>query len=121
MNSDITLYHNPRCSKSRELLQKLEELGHSVIVRNYITHPLSHDELQRLLCALKGPLSSFVRIKEDAYKAEPFSLDSVEQVLAGLQKQPLLMERPLLETRGEVVVARPIERAWALLNNEQIE
>ena len=113
----MKLYHNPRCSKSREAKKLLEENNESFTVIEYLQSPLSVSEL-RDLCTLLGiSPSSLLRTKEKEYEelvkkeGEP----SDEQVLIWMSEHPALMERPILVHNNKAVVARPAKRVLELL------
>lgn len=113
----ITLYHNNRCSKSREALALLEQSGKTFSVRYYLENPLSADELKVLLAALQLPARELLRSKEDEYKilglADPAC--SEQQLIEALALHPKLMERPVLQVADKAVIARPADKMQALL------
>ena len=113
----ITLYHNTRCSKSREALALLEQSGKTFSVRYYLEQPLSADELAALLTALQLPARDLLRTKEDEYKT--LALDnpdlSEQQLIAAMVQYPRLMERPVLQVDNKAVIARPADKMLALL------
>lgn len=113
----ITLYHNNRCSKSREALALLEQSGKAFTVRYYLEQPLSVAELTALLKALQLPARDLLRSKEDEYKnlglADPAL--SEQQLISALVQHPKLMERPVLQVADKAVIARPADKMLALL------
>ena len=113
----ITLYHNNRCSKSREALALLEQSGKTFSVRYYLDQPLSAAELTALLKALQLPARDLLRSKEDEYKtlglADPAL--SEQQLISALVQHPKLMERPVLQVGDNAVIARPADKMLALL------
>lgn len=113
----ITLYHNNRCSKSREALALLEQSGKTFSVRYYLEQPLSVAELTALLKALQLPARDLLRSKEDEYKtlglADPAL--SEQQLISALIQHPKLMERPVLQVGDNAVIARPADKMLALL------
>ncbi|KOO57767.1 arsenate reductase [Rheinheimera sp. KL1] len=113
----ITLYHNNRCSKSREALALLEQSGKTFSVRYYLEQPLSVAELTALLKALQLPARDLLRSKEDEYKtlglADPAL--SEQQLISALVQHPKLMERPVLQVGDNAVIARPADKMLALL------
>jgi arsenate reductase len=104
----ITLYHNPKCSKSREALALLQESGAEFTVREYLRDPLSEEELLSLLGKLRGEMSAAVRTKEEKYRELNFSLNK-ESIAKNLASHPELLERPIAVKGGLAVVGRPIE------------
>lgn len=113
----ITLYHNNRCSKSREALALLEQSGKAFTVRYYLEQPLSVAELTALLKALQLPARDLLRTKEEEYKtlglADPAL--SEQQLISALVQHPKLMERPVLQVDDKAVIARPADKMLALL------
>lgn len=103
-----TLYHNPRCSKSREALAMLEKASLEFKVREYLKEPLNEDELGDLFAQLsEEDKSLIVRIKEQEYKDDSFELDDSNLVINHLAQKPKLMERPILSNGKKAIIARP--------------
>jgi arsenate reductase len=114
----ITLYHNPRCSKSRQALAMCEASSMNVQVHLYLNNPLSSTEIRSVLSRLQGPLNNAIRLKDPKFKSvdssslEPSKIDSV---VAFLTEHGHLMERPLLDTGLISCVGRPVELLLPLL------
>jgi len=107
----ITIYHNPRCSKSREGLELLEKTGKEYSVVKYLDTPLTKVEIKDLLQKLGIKPLELVRQKEDIWK-EHFAdkkLTSV-QIINALAKYPQLIERPIIVNGDKAVIARPVEK-----------
>jgi arsenate reductase len=114
--ANFTIYHNNRCGKSLSALAMLEEKGLSYQVRTYLTSPLSKSELRTLLRKLNIPAAELVRKNEELYKANYKGKDiSEEEWISILHENPLLIERPIIETVTKAIVARPPERLMDLL------
>lgn len=115
--TNLTLYHNPRCSKSRSALQLLEERGLNPNIVRYLETPLSAAELHELLRKLGIRARQLLRTGEDEYKAlglnDPELTD--EQLIAAMVSQPKLIERPILVAGDKAVVGRPPERILEIL------
>jgi arsenate reductase len=115
--TDLTLYHNPRCSKSRSALQLLEERGLNPNIVRYLETPLSAAELHELLRKLGIRARQLLRTGEDEYKAlglnDPELTD--EQLIAAMVSQPKLIERPILVAGDKAVVGRPPESILEIL------
>ncbi len=113
----ITLYHNNRCSKSREALALLEQSGKAFSVRYYLEQPLSGAELTTLLKALQLPARDLLRSKEDEYKTLGLSNPALseQQLIEAMVQHPKLMERPVLQVDNKAVIARPADKMLALL------
>lgn len=107
----MIIYHNPRCSKSREALALLEAEGIPHEVRLYLTEPLSKNAIRALLKKLGMKASALVRRSEPYFKAELKDRALTEaQWLEELARNPALIERPIVESGTAAVVARPAER-----------
>lgn len=112
-----TLYHNNRCSKSREALALLEQKQLPFQIRYYLDQPLSADELSALLAALGLSARQLLRSKEAEYK--DLGLDNPalteKQLIAAMVSTPKLIERPILQRDDKAVIGRPVENLLALL------
>ncbi len=111
--ADVTLYHNPRCTKSRQALQIADNAGEqfSVDVVRYLDTPPSTDELRAILDKLEDEPARLVR--RERWEELGVTADDVatpEGVVAVLTKHPALMERPLIVTADRAFIGRPTER-----------
>ena len=115
--TDLTLYHNPRCSKSRAVLELLEARGLTPNVRRYLDTPPSSDELRALLRQLGLPARQLLRSGEDEYQTLNLADASLseEQLLAAMAAHPKLIERPILIVGDRAVIGRPTEKLLELL------
>jgi len=115
--SAVTIYHNPRCSKSRNTLALLEEHGVSPKVVLYLETPPDTTELKGLLKKLGMKAGDLVRRGEDDYKTAGLDRASSDQeVLAAMVKYPKLIERPIVVKGGKAVLGRPPENVLALID-----
>ena len=112
----LTLYHNPRCSKSRQALKLLEERGCDFHVRRYLDEPLSREELAALVARLDGSVVDLVRTQESDWQALQLATPSDGDYLAALSAHPRLMQRPLLDRGDRAVIGRPPENILVLLD-----
>lgn len=109
-----TIWHNPRCSKSRETLAILQGTpGIQVEVIDYLKNPPSRDELGALYAAAGMTPRQGLRNGEDGAKALKGADD--DAILDAMANNPILIERPLVETPKGVRLARPPERAREIL------
>lgn len=108
--SEWKIYHNPRCSKSREALALLEEKGIQPTVIEYLSAPLSEMELKTLISQFGENFSQIVRTKESAYKELNFDITSKKEICHYLAKFPILLERPIVVKDQKALVARPPEQ-----------
>lgn len=115
--SQISLFHNPRCSKSRGALELLEERGIQPEVIRYLETPPSAAELKALLGKLGIGARQLLRTGEDEYKtldlANPALSD--EQLIAAMASHPKLIERPILIVGDKAVIGRPPEKVLEIL------
>ena len=116
--TDLTLYHNPRCSKSRGALELLEARGLTPTVVRYLETPLNAAQLQALLAKLGLNARQLLRTGEDEYKSLNLADASLSeaQLIAAIAAHPKLMERPILETADKAIIGRPPENVLELLS-----
>ena len=115
--SPITIYHNPRCSKSRAACALIAGRGVKAEVIDYLTAPPSRDELRRLLDKLDMRASELVRRGEAVFKENYQGRElSDEQWLDALIAQPILIERPIVVCGEKAVIGRPPEKVLELLD-----
>jgi arsenate reductase len=115
--TDLTLYHNPRCSKSRGALELLEARGLAPQVVRYLETPPSVAELRELLSKLGIGARALLRTGEDEYKELGLADASLsdEQLIAAMAAHPKLIERPILIAGNRAVIGRPPEKVLELL------
>ena len=115
--SQLTLFHNPRCSKSRGALELLEARGLSPQIVRYLETPPSAAELKDLLGKLGMTARQLLRTGEDEYRA--LGLDdsqlSEAQLIQAMVEHPKLIERPILVVGDKAVVGRPPEKVLEIL------
>jgi len=113
----ITLYHNPRCSKSRATLQLLQSNGHEPTIIEYLTTPPTEQELAQIISMLGIGPRGLMRKKEEVFKTN--ALDdpelSDEQLIAAMVANPILIERPVVVTNGRAAIGRPPESVLEIL------
>ena len=108
-----TIYHNPRCSKSRAALALLTEAAANVTVIEYLKTPPTCDNLAALLERAHLTPREALRANEPEAKSLKNATDA--QMLNAMAAHPILLERPIVETVKGVVIARPPERVHELL------
>jgi arsenate reductase len=117
MKKAVTIYHNPRCSKSRQTLALLEEKGVAPKVVEYLKAPPSAAELKRILKKLGLKAHDIVR-KGEAVYAEVGLKDrdvSDDELLALMAENPILIERPIVVAGDRAAIGRPPENVLAIL------
>lgn len=117
----FTIYHNPRCSKSRETLALLEASGTTPRVVEYLKTPPTPAELKSMLAALKLSPRDILRNKEPEYKALNLGDSSLDDnaLIEAICQHPKLLERPIVVSKNGAVVGRPPENVQALLQAQK--
>lgn len=112
----VTIWHNPRCSKSRAALAILEEHGVTPTEFRYLETPPSKSDIVTVLAALGMDVKDIVRKGEAVYKSLNLSATSTnEEVLNALVENPILIERPIIISGDRAVIGRPPENVTSLL------
>jgi len=112
----FTIYHNPRCSKSRATLELLREHGIEPRIVEYLKTPPSAAELKSLVAKLGMKPEALVRKSEEVYRQEyAGKVLSDAQWLGALAKHPILIERPIVVSGQRAVLGRPPENVTDLL------
>lgn len=112
----ILIYHYNKCSKSRQALALLEENGIDFSVRYYVDQPLNKAEISALQQKLQIPIIHMIRTDEVIYK-ELFEKTppSENDLIQALAENPVLMQRPIVETANNAVIARPPEKLLEII------
>lgn len=111
-----TIYHNPRCGKSREGLEILKNSGKKYQIREYIKEPLSEKEVSLLLDKLKITPTELIRKNEKVWKENYKGKDlSDRELISILAQNPILIERPVVEDEAAAVIGRPPSQIENLL------
>ncbi len=113
----VTLYHNPRCSKSRQTLQLLQERGIEPQVIDYLKTPPDADTLRSILAQLGIGPRDLLRRKEAEYQALGLadSALSDEELIQAMIEHPRLIERPIVITDKGAAIGRPPENVLEVL------
>jgi len=106
----MRLYHNPRCSKSRQAVKLLTDKGVSFQEHRYLEEGIMEEDLP-ILASLTG----IIRKQEKEFKELDFAINSVNDVIKALLSKPKLLERPVLIKDGEAIIGRPPEDVLQLL------
>jgi arsenate reductase len=115
--SQFTIYHNPRCSKSRNTLALLQEKGVEPDVVLYLETPPSEAEIRSLLTRLGIEAAELVRRGEEEYRQAGLGKDSTaEDYIAAMAAFPRLLERPIVVSGSRAVLGRPPENVLELLD-----
>ncbi|PHR91313.1 MAG: arsenate reductase (glutaredoxin) [Robiginitomaculum sp.] len=112
----LKIYHNPRCSKSRQTLALLEENGHAPEIITYLTDAPSASEIENLLTMLgMGSARELMRTGESVYKELDLkNVDDEAALIRAMVENPKLIERPIVVKDGKAAIGRPPESVLAL-------
>lgn len=111
----LTIYHNPRCSKSRQTLALIEEANADVIVVEYLKTPLTETKIVELLKLLAIEPIEMMRTKEAEFKEQALKGASNDALIAAMVNTPKLIERPIVESASAAIIGRPPENVLSLL------
>ena len=112
----VTIWHNPRCSKSRNAVALLEEQGVEAEVMKYLETPPSKEELVQVLKMLGITSRELMRTKEGIYKELKLKDEMNEdKLIEAMVANPKLIERPIVIKDGKAAIGRPIENILELV------
>ena len=103
-----TILYNPDCSKSRELLNLIRTTGIQFVMRNYLTHPLSEEEILNLISLLE--LENPESLMRQSFNDEPRNVgqsNKHKRIAEAIAAAPELLQRPVVITKGKAIIARP--------------
>ena len=111
----ITIYHNPRSSKSRATLALLHAHGHSPEIIEYLKSPPDSSTLRRLANKLGLPLSDMVRTGEQEFKDYNLANANDDALVAAISEHPILLQRPIVVSGDRAAIGRPPESVLGIL------
>lgn len=112
----VTIYHNPRCSKSRRTLDLLREHDIEPHIVHYLDDPPDVQTLKKIASLLGFPVGHIIRMGEQVYKELGLAADSSEEELfKAVAEHPILLERPIVINGGKAVVGRPPENVLQII------
>lgn len=113
----VTIYHNPRCSKSRETLNLLQSKNIEPTVVEYLKTPLSHEQISTLVSQLGfNSARDLMRTKEEQYKALNLKDENSEsELIDAMVNHPKLIERPIVVNNNKAALGRPPENVLSVL------
>ncbi|MCF8237219.1 MAG: arsenate reductase (glutaredoxin) [Saprospiraceae bacterium] len=115
-NNPISFFHNPRCRKSREALQLLEDAGASILIRYYLEDPPTSNELIALLARLNLSPMDLIRKEEALFKEQFRGQEHTDaEWIQIMVDHPKLIQRPIAIMGERAVVGRPPEQVLTLL------
>jgi arsenate reductase len=114
-----TIYHNSRCSKSRQTLALLEEKGVEPSIIDYQATPLEAPAIKELLTKLGLGIRDIIRTGEEAYKSEGLSNPDLteNQLIDAIVAYPKLLQRPIVTKGDKAIIGRPPENVLDLIKN----
>lgn len=114
---EIIIYHNPRCSKSRQTLELIQQRGIEPVVINYLETPPTHLQLDSILRGLDMHPRELMRKGEAEYKEQGLADESLDrdQLIEAMIAWPKLIERPIVVAGDEIAIGRPPEAIIAIL------
>ena len=113
----VTIYHNPKCSKSRQTLSLLNDQGIEPNIVEYLKTPPTKEELTKILAKLGLKPRDLIRKKEDAYaicQLDDMSF-SDDEIIDFMVKHPILIERPIVLAHGKAAIGRPPENVLEII------
>ncbi|MDF1670461.1 MAG: arsenate reductase (glutaredoxin) [Roseovarius sp.] len=112
----ITIWHNPRCSKSRQTLQLLEDRGITPTVMRYLDEPPSEADLRAMLAVLNLRPIDMMRPREAVFKEMGLSTsDDDDTLIKAMAQEPRLIERPIVQNGNRAAIGRPPEAVLDIL------
>lgn len=117
MNNKITIYHNPKCSKSRKALEMIKSKNIEPRIILYLVNKLSKTEVKKLLSKLGLTIRDILRTEEDEYKKNNLNNENLseEKLIDFLIRFPKLLKRPIVVKDNKAVVGRPPENILDVL------
>ena len=114
----VTLFHNPKCSTSRNALALIRERGIEPTVVDYLKHPPSAAELKAIARATGQPLRALLRTKQPEYLEQVLDNPSLtdDQLAAAMHATPVLIERPIVVTPKGARLGRPVVQILGVLD-----
>lgn len=121
MNRKVTIWHNSKCSTSRKILDALKTSGYEITVIDYLKTPPSPEKINHWIASGSVSVKSLLRKKESLVRDLGLDINPPlpEELAKLIQKHPVLMERPVLETETSAFVARPSDEFISHINSKQ--
>ncbi len=116
----LTIYHNPRCSKSRQTLELLKlnaiQSKQEICIIEYLKTPATASEINTLLKQLNCTPIEMMRTKEVEFKSQNLNNASDEELITAMVNTPKLIERPIVSNGDKAIIGRPPENILILFN-----
>lgn len=110
----LTIYHNPKCSKSRQTLALIEENNQAVTVVEYLKEPLNQDQIKTILNQLNANAIEMMRTKEAEFKEQNLKGADEDTLINAMANTPKLIERPIVVKENKAIIGRPPENVLTL-------
>ncbi len=114
----MKIYHNPRCSKSRETLKIILDNDIKPDIHLYLENPLSIKEIKYILKLLDTSPENIVRRNEDIYKTLDLKNANKDMLIKMIHENPILLERPIVISKNKAILGRPPENVKQLITNK---
>jgi len=116
-NDKIVIYHNPRCSKSRETLQILEDHSVAAQIIEYLEDPPTAQELKRIIDMLGVPARDLLRRTEEVYKEADLDDNNLgdDEIIDAICEYPALLQRPIVIAGNRAIIGRPPSRVLEII------
>ena len=115
MPTQLTIWHNPRCTKSRQTLALLQENGHQPAVRLYLVDPPNEAEIVAVRNAIGVTADAMMRKGEKQFRELGLRDASEAELIAAMGANPILIERPIVISDGKAAIGRPPEAVLDIL------
>ena len=114
----VTIFHNPKCSKSRQTLDLLEQQGTTPEIIEYLKNPPGEEQLQEILSLLGMRPRDLMRKKESVYAECELDNPSLtnDDLVSFMVKHPILIERPIVLSNDKAAIGRPPEKVLEILH-----
>ena len=113
----MKIYHNPRCSKSRQTLTLIQEKGEEVEIIEYLRNPLTFEDLEVILVKLAISPIDLIRNKEEIWKEEYKGKElKDDEIIQAMVNHPKIMERPIVINGMKAIIGRPPENVLEIID-----
>lgn len=111
----LKIYHNPKCSKSRQALQYLQDNNYDYEIIEYLKNPPTHNEIHNILKLLNTDIKTILRNKEKEYKLHNITNLVDNKIIDIVIANPILLERPIIIANNTACIARPLDNLINML------
>ena len=111
----LKIYHNPKCSKSRQALQYLQDNNYDYEIIEYLNNPPTHNEIHNILKLLNTDIKTILRNKEKEYKLHNITNLVDNKIIDIVIANPILLERPIIIANNTACIARPLDNLINML------